>query len=797
MRLYCLFFLSLLSTSNFIYSQAISPGILQQKWKAFWIAVPNATLNDYGVYNFRKSFNLVAKPSSFIVHISADNRYKLYVNNQLACLGPARGDLYHWNFETIDISRYLQTGENVVSAVVWNFGSQRPEAQISYRTAFIIQGNSVKEEILNSDKSWRCIKDESYAPLIPQLLYTYYVSGPGEKIDMNKAAGSWKEKRFEDSTWRNAQQLFNGLPKGVFDWSTGWMLTPRSIPNMELIPQRLGTVRQSVGIVVPDKFPSSKSNLTISPNKKITILLDQGFLTNGYPVLHFGKGKDAVISLSYAEALYIDEGPDKDWRTQNKKGNRNEVDNKRFVGLKDEIISNGKNQQQFSTLWWRTWRYIQVEVETKEQELVVEDLYGLYTGYPFELKSKFDAGDKELDKMMEIGWRTAKLCAVETYMDCPYYEQLQYIGDTRIQALVSLFNSGDDRLMRNAIEQLDNSRMPEGITLSRYPTANAQEIPPFSLWWIGMLHDYRTYRPDAVFVKNHLPGMRQVLWFFSKYQQPDGSLKNIPYWNFADWADAEGWHDGIPPIGKDGNSASLDLQLLWAYQLAAELEQELGTKEQAQIYQKAAALLQINIRKKYWDASKQLFADIPEKNLFSQHSNSLAILTGTVKGTEAAKLCEKILSDTMLTPATIYFKYYVHRAVAKAGLGAHYLNLLGDWRNHLTNGLTTWGEISNANETRSDCHAWGSSPNIEFFRIVLGIDSDGPGFSKVKIEPHLGRLQKAMGVMPHPDGEIKVDYRQGNGKWKIEIGLPSNASGRFLWKGKTYSLKGGNNKMTI
>ena len=72
--------------------------------------------------------------------------------------------------------------------------------------------------------------------------------------------------------------------------------------------------------------------------------------------------------------------------------------------------------------------------------------------------------------MLEIGWRTARLCAVETYMDCPYYEQLQYIGDTRIQALVSLFNSGDDRLAKNAIDQLDQSRLPDGVTLSRYPS---------------------------------------------------------------------------------------------------------------------------------------------------------------------------------------------------------------------------------------------------------------------------------------------------------------------------------------
>ena len=109
----------------------------------------------------------------------------------------------------------------------------------------------------------------------------------------------------------------------------------------------------------------------------------------------------------------------------------------------------------------------------------------------------------------------ARLDAVETYMDCPYYEQLRYVGDTRIQAMVSLYNTGDDRLMRNAITQINYSRMAEGITLSRYPTAKAQEIPTFSLRWIGMLHDYYIYRNDPSFVKQFIPGAKDKYCNFS------------------------------------------------------------------------------------------------------------------------------------------------------------------------------------------------------------------------------------------------------------------------------------------
>src|SRR5439155_22843302 len=99
--------------------------------------------------------------------------------------------------------------------------------------------------------------------------------------------------------------------------------------------------------------------------------------------------------------------------------------------------------------------------------------------------------------------------------------------------------------------------------------------------------------------------------------------------------------------------------------------------------------------------------------------------------------------------------------------------------------------------TRSDCHAWGASPNIELYRIVLGIDSDAPGFKKVKIVPHLGALTNAAGKIPHPNGEISVNYQQNNNDWKASISLPSNTQGYLLWKGKRYELKSGNNSLTL
>jgi alpha-L-rhamnosidase len=790
-------FLLIIVGNNILFAQSDNQAIISRRWNASWIKVPGESVNGYEICLFRKTLDLANKPATYLVNVSGDNRYKLYVNGQLVSVGPARGDLYYWNYETVDLAPYLIAGKNVIGAVVFNEGALRPASQMSYRTGFILQGNTATEEEINTGTNWKCYRDSAYHPLPVELIYSYYVAGPGELVDMKHHPQQWQQPDFDDIKWQPASQISTGWPKGLFKFDDGWMLVPSPIPARELVMQRLKAMRKATGVSLPSTFPAEKVQVTIPAHTKATILLDQSYLTNAYPTIVFSKGKEAGISMGYAESLYIVDPNSTNWRAQGKKGNRNEIEGKRFVGRKDSIISDGSASQQFTPLNWRTYRYIQLIIETKDEPLIIDDLYGMATGYPFKYNAKLETDNNELSEILEIGWHTARLCAWETYMDCPYYEQLQYVGDTRIQALVSYYNSGDDRLARNAITLLDHSRIAEGITQSRYPTAIPQQIPTFSLWWIGMLHDYYMYRNDSGFVRDKLQGVQDVLAFFNRYQQTDGSLKNAPYWEFTDWANGKDWNAGTAPIGKDGNSAVLDMQLLWAYQLASELESKLGSKEYTLKYEQLASQLKQTIRNKYWVAGKGEFVDRPEKDVFSQHTNALAILTGVVDVNEAAALGNKLLTDTSMVQASIYFKYYVHQALIKSGMGNDYISWLGIWRDNIKMGMTTWAEMSDISASRSDCHAWGSSPNIELYRTVLGIESDAPGFEKVKIEPHLGTVTNIGGQIPHPKGNISVKYEQKNNKWLIDITLPESTPGRLIWKGKEYVLKAGKNNLVL
>lgn len=752
-------------------------------WNAQWIGPQNYSGTEYGVYYFRKNIKIDAKPTSFNIHVSADNRYKLFVNGKIVSMGPARCDTYFWNFETVDIAPFLVAGKNCITALVWNEAEHRPEAQISVRTAFILQGKSEAEDILNTNESWKCICDKAYQPIQGY----FFAASKGQFVDMAKAIkGDFTSPDFDDAGWPNAAKLLDGKLKGSSD-GLAWQLVPSTLPQMELTYQRIPKLRQAVGMKVPATFPAEKKPLIIPANSKVSLLLDQTYYTNAYVTLNFSKGKGAGISIGYAETLYDKEGEEL------RKSNRNEVDGKIFVGRIDSLLADGTDGQSFTTLSFRSYRYIRLIVKTKSEPLIIDDLYGTFTGYPFEANYIFNTDNPEIKQILDIGWRTARLNAWETYTDCPYYEQLQYIGDTRIQAMISYYNSGDDRLARNALSLMDRSRLTEGVTMSRYPTRSTQIISTFSLWYIGMLYDYWMYRPDANFLKDKLIGQRAVLDFFAKYQQPDGSVKNLPYWRFVDWVGDMGWG----PMGADGSAAIYDVQLLLAYQWAAELENAIGLTSYADYYNQKAKQLTETIKRKYWDSGKKLFADTYEKKGYSQHVNSLAILANILDNVDLATVGNNLLNDKSLTQCTVYFKYYLHQALNKAGLGNDYMNWLGIWRENIELGLTTWAEDSRLNTVRSECHAWGASPNIDFFRIVLGIDTDAPGFSKIKIEPHLGTMTKVGGEMPHPNGKISVNYEFRKNKWHINISLPQTTPGKLVWKGKQYELKPGNNIIVI
>lgn len=789
---FSLIFFCLLSLSSILKGQInsdINPALLNSKWHAEWISYPGVSLKDYGVFHFRKNFELKRKPDSFIIHVSGDNRYRLYVNGIEVCAGPARSDPDHWKFETVDIAAQLSEGKNAVSAVVWNFAEYAPLAQMSNKTAFILQGNGPGEMLVNTDSSWRVFKNVAYIKPNKKPLRT--VVGPGESLNLALYPNGWERSDYNDAHWVQPKLLGAGIPYGKFgDWE--WMLVPRDIPFMEHKLQRMSTIRKTENVIADQRFLKGGSVILIPANQKARILVDQAFLTTAYPELIVSGGRGARITLGYAEALVDANGA---------KGNRNDIGEKSFDSdYLDTFVLDGSSKVQLKTLWFRTFRYLELSVETKADPLVLNDLYSYFTAYPFQENAYFKSSSERLQKIWDTGWRTARLCAGETYFDCPYYEQLQYIGDTRIQSLISLYVSGDDRLMRNAINQFRYSMLPLGLSQSRYPAHQAQIIPPFSLYWIDMVHDYWMHRNDVAFVKQQFNGIRNVLAWYETQVDQYGMLGPSDWWNFIDWS-FQPWNDEQPVGGspkgiQKGNSAILTLQYVYALQLAAELFERNGFAGQAKIYERQGQLLLEKTRQFCWNQERGLLADSPGQDSYSQHANIMAVLTGMFTKTEEKQVMTAILHNRQLTECTLYYKFYLFRAMDKAGFGEDYLAQLAPWQKMVDLGLSTFAETPDP--SRSDCHAWSASPNYDFLALVCGIKPGSECFKTVKITPHLGSLNFVEGKVPHPEGEIIVHFKKsGNQGLQAEINLPGQLTGTLVWKDKIVPLHPGKQTFTL
>jgi len=454
-----------------------------------------------------------------------------------------------------------------------------------------------------------------------------------------------------------------------------------------------------------------------------------------------------------------------------------------------------------SSLWWRAWRYLQVEVRTADEPLDLESLGARYSGYPFQERASIDVGDPAITRIWEVGTRTARMNAHETYMDCAYWEQLQYVGDTRIQALISYVEFGDDRLARQALNAYDQSRIAEGLTQSRYPSALAQVIPTFSLLWIGMIHDYWLYRPDDGSLAEWVPHTRSVIDWYARHQRPDGLLGVMPWWNFGDWT--KDFDFGVPPQDADGGSALLSLTYAAALRDAADLEAHLGNAGLADGYRQRAASIAAAVIRLCWDEPRGLVADTPSRAHFSEQTNALAVLTDAVPRQGQAAVMRAVLAHRPpaapapgpgeFSAASIYFRFYVARALDHAGLADLYLGSLGPWRSMLDIGLTTWAET--AEPTRSDDHAWSAHPNYDLLTLVAGIRPASPGFRTVAVEPHLAGLSVLNARMPHPDGDIVASYRKAENGWEFEVSLPPGITGSLKWEGRTVDLASGPNTL--
>ncbi len=776
-------------------AQAPSPS--PKPFDAQWITAPGAPGHDPAVLRLRKSLALATVPQHFVVHVSADNHFLLMVNGTRIGEGPSVGDVQHWRYETFDLAPALHPGTNLIAATVWNLGDQAPIRQITSHLGFVLAPNSSAEAAAATDSTWLVHQDPGFAflPKPAELGGNYYVGSPGERLTASALDISWADPDAPTPTpaWQPALSLGTAVPRGVHSEANSWLLVPDTLPPMEFTPTSAGHLVRSSGLATTPSFPAAP--VAVPAHTTATLLLDRDTLTTAYPSLTLSGGAGAHLTLRYAEALLDPAG---------NKGNRNQIEGKHIVGVSDEILPDGAPNRVFTPLDWRTWRFLQIDIATDDQPLTLNALTATFTAFPFEHRARFSSDDPTLSRIWDVGWRTARACAHDAYMDTPYWERLQYVGDTRIQTQISYTNAGDDRLARQAITAFHDSLLPEGIGQSRYPSRHLQVIQNFSMLWVSMVHDFWYLRDDPAFAREQLPAIRSELSYVRAHSTPDGLPAYRDWWPFVDWA--TGFPGGDSP-SLDGVSAAGSLFYLQALRQTAELEQALGDPALAREDSAEATRLAQTIHTRFWSPADHLLADTSALTHFSQQVNALAVLLDVIPPAQQPGLITRLYSATdpgftassplppNLSPASNYFRFYLTRALVHAGLADRYLDTLGPWKTMLSNGLSTWAE--QPEPTRSDSHAWSAHPNIDLLTTVAGITSAAPGFAAVRIAPALGPLHHLAATYPSPHGDITVVYTRTPTALQTRITLPPDLPGTLVWNRQTHTLHPGNNALTL
>jgi alpha-L-rhamnosidase len=773
--------------------------ILQQYeiQSAAWIWHPDfINALDAHVLEFRCQFE-VTEETALRLHVSADQRYELSLDGELISRGPDRCDLFHWSFAAYAIT--LEPGEHALFVRAWWLGEQMPVAQMtSGRGGFILAVEGPLAKALNTGTGgWQVAHNPGWG-FGDHLHGHYHVIGSAMHID--------GAELHQTQSWVRPVVVSAPLVSsttGII--KEGWRLFPSPLPDQIWEPRNPGWVRAifshnsriQQGDIEHPAIPEwqnliqNQIPLELQAHTQTNVLWDLGNYYCAYPEVVLSRGTQAKIKISWAESLFED--PD-DIAIPRHKGNRDSIANKRFFGFGDTVVHDGSSDVAYRPLWWRSGRYVLLNITCADEPLVVDAVRIIETRYPVENEGHFSASDPSLADIVPLAVRGIQMCSHETFMDCPYYEQLMYVGDTRLEMLATYMMSSDTALAKRGIELFDWSRYSNGFVAERYPSTPQQASLTFSMLWVALLRDFAWWRDEPEWVLARMVGMRNMLEHVRSLVNSDGLLEALPGWSFVDWVPA--WERGMPKGARSGISCVVNLLFAMALRFAADLENAFGEPSLGERNTRLANSIGDSVNQLFWDEERGLLADDVEHSSFSEHAQCLALLTDVLDGQRAKTCLRQLLTDEILHRTTVYFSFYLFEVLKKFERPDLLLERLSFWKDLRAKGFKT--PVEKPEPSRSDCHAWGAHPLYHFHASLSGIRPATPGFQSVLIAPQLGSLSEVHSRIPHPRGYIEahvtVDPNSGT---TVSIHLPNGIAGIFLWKGEKVPLRPGDNAFSI
>lgn len=768
-----------------------APAIMRE---ATWLWPDKKEYDNYNLYGqFKKAFELESVPEKVEFHITADQSYRLWINGQFVCSGPARGYQESWPFDTFDIAPYLKKGKNLIAIRVYSPGRSSFQ-HLEKNSAGVIFACEINgQKIISDDSVDKRLQRGVARDTVP---LTLQIPGFQEVIDL----------RVEDCDWFNSYEKFkfqsgvqSKYTKRPYNSIPYYKYEERGIPMLEekILPLSLKLVGTSVG---NEKFPEDgdmwnkrrnlakifeaegteheplkpgqsddASTITVPPTQKgkfRSFVIDFGRVNIGVPIIEVeGASGGEIVDMQYAEFLFPKNSFDKTSHLNSR------------VCLANRLICGNKKTQFHQFHHPLGFRYMILRVRENSSEIKISTKLRSYM-YPFKEKGKFESSEALANKIWEVSKHTQRICSLDAYVDTPFREQAQWWGDARVQAWNTFFIDPDPRLLRRGISIIARQRTPDGLTFGHAPTmAFNCVLPDFSIVWMLTLYDYWWQTESTEAYKEHIGTVNSILSYFDKAENPETGLISYDprYWLFLDWT----------KIQKEGEPALLSLWLLYAYERLDEMcsqSSDSSLMADALRYRARAKKMRENIEKHLLDSSDGLVRDgILPDGTPNAHKSLQAQVLGkmcNLKGLDFEKAKREIIlpylsgeKETESDPSSYWVVYALKVMIDEGEQKAVYDYIMRKWKPMAEFG-STFEVFKMRHGASSLSHAWSAHPAFLLPQILGGVKQTAPGWRKVSIKPtHIGDWAKLS--FPSPRGDIKVEWKKlPDGKIDQKIDLP-------------------------
>ena len=737
-----------------------------------WIRIPREELEHKQVFHgdlggrfaYFRCEQTLPEGARLTACITAVSRYRLWVNGSPVLSGPCKGDLNRQYYETVELSSFLRPGKNVFAVQVLYNDPDIARDQTDTRAAIYgavgagnchalavdgiitdAAGNAVGT-VTTGEASWKVWLDNTF--YLRSATYSVYLGAVEETIDFRVSPADWRAPDYDDSGWLPALPWGTVAPSPLYQ---GVGLVPR-IPVM---PR-----------AIPLLYETETAFLRVIPRED-GVVLDAGSHVNGYPRFFFAGEAGTEVTITYLERF--GDGTD---------GQRIDDLTGSVSGRADHITLNG-NPLCYEPFWVRTFRYIVISGAPLSSSPVYRK-----TGYPLPVQSSVSSSVPWVGNVWDMCVRTLQNCMLETYMDCPYYEQLQFIMDTRLQMLFNYAVSNDTQLAQKALLDFHCGMRPEGLLPGKTPTAYCQIISTFSLHYAFALWEYVEHTGDLSLGRLYRPDIDRILDYYDSRIGPDGLVGKIAPWAFIDWQDDWKETGGVSPAYFIGPSSIVNLMYAYALECGAKLCEATGRPGIAAEYRQRREDVLRKVKELCLDKEKGMVREGPSCPQFTRHAQAWAVLNGLLNREESRTALSAALA---CPPCSFAASYEWFRALESAGMEDQMRRDLDAWIGLIDRGSTTCPE--EPHHPRSECHAWSALPLYEFMRTLAGIRTEN---GIIVIRPRLFDLPDLSGTAVTPPGPVQYRYRRNaNGTWQYDLILPENTRGLLITPdGKQLSFAG-------